>query len=101
MLVDSPHHRFVLMGTRYGQHVRMHFADGLLVAANATGDDNPAIFRHSLADSIQRLLLGAIEKPTGIDYHHIGILVTGRDLVALQSQLGEDTLGIHQRLGTT
>ena len=67
--------------------------------AQAAGDDHPAILGHGLADRIQALGLGTVEKPASIDQHHVGPVIARRDLVALGAEPGEDALGIDQRLG--
>ncbi len=77
----------------------MHITDFLLALAQATGDDHLAVFSQRLADSIQRLLHGGINKAAGIHHHDIGILIGRRHLVALGAKLSKDALGINQCLG--
>ena len=65
----------------------------------AAGDDDPAVLRHRLADGVQGLLLGAVDEAAGVDHDHVRILVGRHDVVAVQLELGEDALRVHQRLG--
>jgi hypothetical protein len=53
-----------------------------------------------LADRVERFLLGAVEEAAGVDDHHVGAVIGVRDDIALRPQLGQDPLGIHQRLRT-
>jgi len=52
------------------------------------------------ADRRKRLRLGAIEEAAGVDDHDVGAIVPAGQLIALGTEMGEDPLGIDQRLGT-
>jgi hypothetical protein len=87
------------MRTGHLEHGRVRITDLLLALAQTAGDDDLAVFGQRLADGVQRLLYGRVDEAAGIHHHHIGILVGRRHLVTLGTELGEDALGIDQRLG--
>src|SRR5690606_31127123 len=74
-------------------------ADQRLALAQAAGDDHLAVLGHRLADRIQRLGHRRVDEAAGVDHHHVRIVVAGHQLIALDAQLGEDALGVDQRLG--
>ncbi|MCP1573352.1 hypothetical protein J2S30_001731 [Herbaspirillum rubrisubalbicans] len=45
------------------------FALGILLGAQAAGDDHLAVFVQGFADGIQRLLHGGVDEAAGIDDH--------------------------------
>ena len=93
-------HLLILLRAGDGQHARVHVADAVFGHAHAAGDDHLAVFRQRLTDGVQRLGLGAIDEATGIDHHHVGILVGRYDLVTFHAQLGQDSLGVNRRFWT-
>jgi len=99
-----PVHRGHHLGGRVGpgdrEHLRVGVADQCAVAlrAEAPGDDHLAVGGQRLADRLERLLDGSIDEAAGIDDHQIRALVGRRDRVALGLELGEDLLGVDQRL---
>ena len=96
----GPHH--VTVGLRTGdlQDCRVHGADFGFVLAQTAGDDDAAIFIQGFPDGIQRLLYRRLDEAAGVDHHQICALIVRGHVVAFDAQLGEDALGIHQRLGT-
>lgn len=98
-LVDGRHHRLVGLGPGHRQEVGVLLADLLRLRAHAAGDDHPAVLRHGLADRRERLRLGRVEEAAGVDDHHVGAVVPAGQLVTLGAKVGEDPLGIDQRLG--
>lgn len=98
--MHGAHYLFVLLWAGHGQHAWMHVADDRFFHAHAAGDDDFAVLGQGLSDRVQRLGLGAIDETTGIDDHHVGIVVFGRDLIALGAQLREGALGIRERFRT-
>ena len=97
-LVHGGDHLLVLVRAGDGQHARVRRADARLLDAEAAGDDDAAVLGHRLADGVEALLLGRVEEAAGVDHHHVGAGVVGRQLVALGAQLGDDALGVDQRL---
>ncbi len=93
------HHLLVLMRAGDGEHAGMALADAGLLDAEAAGDDHLAVLGHGLADGVEALLLGAVEEAAGVHHHDVGAGIVGRYPVALGPQLGQDALGIDQRLG--
>ena len=89
----------ILLRAGDGEHVREAGADDVGFLAHAAGDDDPAVFGDGLADRLEALFLGGIEEAAGVDQHDVGAGVIGRHLIAFGAQLGEDSLGIDQRLG--
>ncbi len=96
-LVHGAHDLFVLLRPGHRQHAGVHVADHRFLHAHAACHDDLAVLGQRLADRFQRLRLGAVDEPAGIDHHHVGVIVVGRDLVALGAQLGQDAFGIDQR----
>jgi hypothetical protein len=58
-----------------------------------------AVLGDGLADRLEAFFLGAVEEAAGVDQHDIGAGIVGRHFIAVGAQLGEDALGIDQRLG--
>ncbi len=80
------HHRLVLRGTGDGQNIGMRLLDalGIRAVAHTASDNHAPVGGHGFADGIQRLLLGAVDKATGVYHHHIGSLVGGHYVVAFE-----------------
>ena len=97
--VDGVEHRLVLVRAGDGEDVRVRRADVALVGAEAAGDDDPAVLGQRLADRLEALGLGAVEKAAGVDDDRVGAGVVGRDGVALGAQPRQDALAVDQRLG--
>ncbi len=79
----------------------MHVADRVLFHAHAAGDDDLAVLGDGFADHFQGLGLGAVDETAGVDHHDVGVFVGRDDLIAFHAQLGEDALGVDQRLGAS
>ncbi|MNZ49522.1 hypothetical protein D3C78_672930 [compost metagenome] len=94
-------HLLVLLRAGHGQYARVHVTDAAFLDTHATGDDDLAVFLDGFADHFKGLGLGAVDEATGVDHHHIGILIGGHDFVAFHAQLGQDAFGIDQGFGAT
>ncbi len=79
----------------------MHVANIAFFHAHAAGHDDLAVFLDGFADHFQRLRLGRVDKATGIDHHHVRVLISGHHVITFHAQLGQDALGIDQGLGAT
>ena len=88
----------VLLRAGDGEDFRMLPGDERGIGAQAAGDDHPAVLCQRLADGVQRLGAGRIEKAAGVHDHGVGPGVVGGEIVALGAQAGQDSLGIDQRL---
>ncbi len=66
--------------------------------AEAAGDDHPAVLADRLADRLEALLLGAVEKAAGVDQHDVGAGIVARERVALRAQRRHDAFGVDERL---
>jgi len=86
------------MRTGDGQDRRVRLLDEILLGAEAAGDDDLAVLGQRLADRVERLLLRGVDEAAGVDDDEVGTAVGLRGLVALGAQLGEDALGIDERL---
>ena len=86
------------MRTGHRQHLRMRLANQVLLGAQTTGNDHPAVLGQSLADGVERLFDGGIDETTGIDDHQVGTFVRRRNQVAFGAQPSEDLFGIDQCL---
>ena len=100
--MDGIHHFGQRVRTSDGQHFRVHLHDdvvagSIFLGAQATGDDDLAVFGQRFADGVQRLLHGSIDKAAGIDDHQIGASVGFRRFVTFGAQLGEDLFRVDQR----
>ena len=89
----------VVLRSADGQHAGVRFADLLGLLAEAAGDDDFAVLGQRLADRVQRFGHRRVDEAAGVDHHHVGVVVGLDDVVALDPELGEDALGIDQRLG--
>src|SRR5262245_33470655 len=78
----------------------MRVLDDAALRAEAAGDDHPAVLGERLADRVARLLDRRVDEAAGVDDHEIRAGVVGRRPVALRAELGEDALGVDERLGT-
>ena len=77
----------------------MRLGHSLGSGAETAGHDHAAIAVDSLADGGQRLVHRLVDEATGVHDDEVRILV-GRDgLVTFGSKLGQDALGVHERLG--
>ena len=99
--MHGAHHGFILLRPGHGEHSGEAGADGVGLVAHAAGDDHLAVFGNGLADRFQAFGLGGIQKPAGVDDHHVGAGIIARQRIAIGAQLGEDAFGIDQRLGAT
>ncbi len=99
--VHCVQHALILLRPGDRQYAGIGSLDLIGFRAHAAGDDHPAILGHGLADGAERFLLGAVEKAAGVDDHEIGAVVLARELIALRTQPGDDTLGIDERLGAS
>ena len=99
--VHGVDHLLVLLRAGHGQHARVHVADIAFFHPHATGHDDLAVFLDGFADHFQRFGLGRVDEAAGVDHHHIGVLVSGHDVVAFHTQLREDALGVDKRLRAT
>jgi len=88
------------MRTGDGQDRRVRLLDEVFLGTEAAGDDDLAVLGQRLADRIQRFLLRGVDEAAGIDDDEVGAAVRLRGLVAFGAQLGEDALGIDERLRT-
>src|SRR4051794_35832014 len=88
---------FVLLRAGDGEHLREAVRNRLGLGPHAAGDDHLAVLGQGLANGPKRLLLGAVEKPAGVDDDEISAVVLARELVALGAQARNDALGIDQR----
>ncbi|MND62926.1 hypothetical protein D3C80_542210 [compost metagenome] len=91
----------ILLRAGYSQHAWVHVTDTAFFDTHAAGDDDLAVFFDRFADHFKGFGLGAVDEATGIDHHHIGILIGGHDFVAFHAQLGQDAFGIDQGFGAT
>ncbi len=97
--VHRGNHLLVLLRAGDRQHAGMDVADRVLFHAHAAGDDDLAVLGDGFADHFQGLGLGAVDETAGVDHHDVGVFVGRNDLIAFHAQLGEDALGVDQRLG--
>ncbi|EPX87276.1 hypothetical protein ruthe_00674 [Rubellimicrobium thermophilum DSM 16684] len=70
--MNGVQHLFVLMGPRHGQNPGMRSGDVVRLGPEAAGDDHPAVALKRLADGLETLGLGTVEKAAGVDDHRIG-----------------------------
>jgi hypothetical protein len=69
------------------------------LGAQATGDDDLAVFGQRLADGVQAFLDRVVDEAAGVDDHQVRAFEGLGGLVALGAQLREDQFGIGQGLG--
>lgn len=94
-------HAFILLRPADRQHIGILGQNAFGLSPHAACHNDLAVFGHRLANRFQRFIAGAIEKTAGVDNHHLGPGIIGRDGIALGPQMSEDALTIHQRLGAT
>ena len=101
VLVYGTDHLFIGGRPGHAEHFRVQLADGIGIGpfAHTAGHDHPTVLAQGLANGIQRLLFGAVDKTAGIDHHELCIFVGRYNVVAIQFELGQDTLGVNQGLG--
>src|SRR5690606_17274571 len=97
--VHGLHDAAVVLRSADREHARVRLPDHFLALAEAAGDDHLAVLGHRLADRVQRLGHRRVDEAAGVDHHYVRGLVAGHQFVAFDPQLGEDALGVHQRLG--
>ncbi len=101
--VHRIHHLLRGVGARHGQHLGVHLLHQVAatlarLGAQATGDDDAAVERQGLADGVQALLHRVVDEAAGVDDDEVCAFVLLARLVAFGAQLGQDELGIGQRL---
>ena len=69
-----------------------------VLGAEAAGDDHLAVLGERFADRVERLGDRGVDEAAGVDDDEVGAVVGRRDVVALGAQLGEDLLGVDERL---
>jgi len=79
----------------------MSWPDASFFGPEAARDDDLAVLGQRLADSIERFLHGGVDEAAGVDDDEVGAIIRLGRLVAFRSQLGQDLLGIDQRLRAT
>ena len=99
VVVNGADHAFILMRAGDGEDAGMGLPDQVLLDAEATGNDDATVLVERLADGLEALLLGAVEKAAGIDQHHIGAFVVAAERIALRAQGRHDALAVDKRLG--
>jgi len=78
----------------------MRSSNQFLLDPQTAGDDHLAVLGERFADRVERLLDRGVDEAAGVDDDEVGAGVVGRGDVALGAKLGEDALGIDQRLRT-
>ena len=98
-----PQHFFVGGRSADAQHFGVPGANrfSVFAATHATSDQHPTILANRLANRLEALLLGGIDKPAGVDDDHSRVLVVRGNFVSLYAELGQDPLGVDQRFGAT
>ena len=98
--VHGAHHLDGGVGAGDREHPRVRFAYEIAatLCAEAAGDDHLAVLGQRFADGVERFGDCGIDETAGVDHDQIGAVVRGRDRIALGPQLGEDLLGIDERL---
>ncbi len=90
------------MGSRDGEHLRVHLGDEILatVAARteAARDDHLAVFRQRFTDGVERFLHRRVDEAAGVDDDEVSPLIGRAGGVALGAQLRQDQFRIDQRL---
>jgi hypothetical protein len=99
MSVHRFDHLFVLMRARHRQNLRMGSADRIGFFAHAAGYNHAAIFGNRLANRGKAFFLRAIQKPAGIDQHHISARIILGKGISIGAQARKDAFGIDKRLG--
>ena len=104
MLVYMLHDLLHGMRSGHGQYFGMYLghdigAVGIFFCTKTTGNDHFAISVQCFANGVERLLNCGINETAGIDNDEIGTVVSGRGLIALGLELGQNLLGIDQCLG--
>jgi hypothetical protein len=88
----------------HGQHLGVDLAHQVLAVvgaarAKAAGHHDLAVLVQGLADGVQAFLHRGVDEAAGVDDDQVGTVVALGGFVAFGTQLGEDALGIDQRLG--
>ena len=89
------------MGACDSQNGGVGAADVILFCAQATCDDDFAVFRQGFADGVQRFCLGGVEETACVYDHGFGACVIGADCVTFGAEAGQDAFAVDQSFGTT
>ena len=90
---------FVLVWPGDGQHLGMRAGDVIGFRAQTTCDDHLAVLFQRLADRLQALGLGAVQKPAGVHDNRIRARVVGGNPVSFGAQPGQNAFAVDKRLG--
>ena len=99
--VDRVQNLLVLVRTGDGEDAGVMLADVIRLGAQTARHDHAAILGQRLADGVQTLGLGAVQKAAGVHNHRIRAGIIRRDRIAFGAQAREDPLRVHQCLGAT
>jgi hypothetical protein len=83
-----------------GQDAGVRPADGLLPDSQTPSNNHLAVFAQRLADRAERFLDRGVDEAAGVDDYEVSALVAGGSGITFRTQLGEDALGVDERLGT-
>ena len=97
--MDLCHHLVERVRTGHGQYLRVRGFDDTLFGTQAAGNDHLTVLCQRLADGIERLFDGGVDKAAGVDDNQFGLVITGGNLIALGTQAGEDAFGVDGGLG--
>ena len=75
--MDRADHILILRRPGDREHFGEARADQLRLLAHAAGDDHAAILGNRLADRVEALFLGAVEKAAGVDQHDVRARIIG------------------------
>ncbi len=105
--VHGVHHLLGRVRPGHGQHLGVDLPDQIAAAcarvlstlgAQAAGHDDAAVLGQRLADRVQAFLHRVVDEAAGVDDHQVGAGERLAGAVALGAELGEDELGVGQRL---
>ena len=90
--MNSANNGLILMRTCDGQNARVGSADSIGLNPVATRYDHPAVLLHRFTNSRKAFSLGTVKKASGIDQHHVSVVITGCNQITLGSKLGQNAL---------
>ena len=97
--VHGRNNALVLLRPGDREHPGIGRRDFFRLGTHAAGHDDLAVLLERLANGRERLRLGAVQKPAGVDQDDIRTAMVAGELIAFRAQPRDDALAVNQCFG--
>ena len=81
MLMDGFHYLVCSVRAGHSEYIRVRLFYDITLGTETAGDDHLAVFIQRFTDRIQRLFDSSVNKTTGVHYHQVSTIITGRNFI--------------------